>query len=209
MFVEKWMIRQNLRNRRGQNIVNLTLNPSKTRLFALTSGKILYYVDLEPIYSNRSTDGMIHGLIPVNFRSSEARHFGAITGLATNLWHADLIASCSSDQTLSVWNMVTNEFEMRLELDEELLGLSLHPSGMFIMAATADKLVKIAMYVDEPRLRVLDSLRADKCTICEFANSDDMFAFVSGTFVKIFSFMRLEQLGLIRTHEMGRIKELR
>lgn len=110
---------------------------------------------------------------------------------------------------MSVWDTETGEIETQLAFDRELLGLSVHPSGLFVLVTTLDAVCLLGMYVEEPRMRELGRVRAHKSSMCEFANCDDVFAFVCGTVIRVYGMMRLEQLGAIRTHELGRLKQIK
>lgn len=201
-YSEKAKIR--LSNTQDEKIIAIYLDQSQKQLIALTTFKVLYSVDLTLIAENQTSD-----LIFEPIKSNESRHYASITGLSCCSSRPKLVASCSIDRFLNLWNVETSEFEAKHRFADEVLSVNMHPSGLFLLVSTSSSINLMGVYLDAPKVRVLASLRARQCTICEFSNCDDRFAFAHGTVIRIFSMIRFEQVGAIRAHELGRIKQLK
>lgn len=146
---------------------------------------------------------------PISFENSRARHYLSVSGIGTCSWTPKQVISCSIDQHVCIWDVETNEVKMQRQFEEELLAMSVHSSGLFLLVSSVNKLSLIGIYAEETRIRELGSVRVHKSCICEFANFDDKFAFVYGTVIKIYSIIKFKQIGAIRSHELGRIKQLK
>jgi len=66
-------------------------------------------------------------------------HRSEITGLDVCV-RKELVATCSKDKTVSVWNYVNKTHEISQVFTEECLTLAFHPSGLHIVLALQDKI---------------------------------------------------------------------
>ena len=66
-------------------------------------------------------------------------HRAEITGLDVCI-RKELIATCSKDKTVSIWNYATKSHEVSTTFNEECLTLAFHPSGLHIVLALQDKI---------------------------------------------------------------------
>jgi len=62
-----------------------------------------------------------------------------------------LIATCSKDHTLRIWNYIEHNVELIKYFQEEAYCLSIHPSGLYIIVGFNDKLRFMNILVDDIR----------------------------------------------------------
>jgi hypothetical protein len=60
-----------------------------------------------------------------------------------------LIATFGIDQTVRIWNFVDRQCVLAKQLDEDILSLALHPSGMYIVLGFRDKLRLFHVLADD------------------------------------------------------------
>eukprot|EP00069_Balaena_mysticetus_P003368 bmy_16613T0 len=104
-------------------------------------------------------------------------HSASITGLATCI-RKPLIATCSVDRSVRIWNYESNTLELFKEYQEEAYTISLHPSGHYIVVGFADKLRLMNLLIDDIRSFKEYSVRG--CKECCFSNGGHLFAAVNG-----------------------------
>jgi len=114
----------------GQRTIRgLTVNEDEDKLYAVTSdgqlvtGDILCNGDSDERNDNIKFD---HVFGPF--------HRAEITGLDVCV-RKELIATCSKDKTVSIWNYATKTHEISTAFTEECLTLAFHPSGLHIVLA--------------------------------------------------------------------------
>lgn len=66
-------------------------------------------------------------------------HQQAITGMDVCV-RKQLIATCSRDRTIRIWNYATKTLEISYPASEECNAVAFHPSGFHIIVALADKI---------------------------------------------------------------------
>jgi WD40 repeat protein len=113
-------------------------------------------------------------------------HRQEITGLDICI-RKQLIATCSKDKTINIWNVA----ERRLEIEptptpEECLAIAFHPSGLHLVVALNDKIQLMNLHADK--------LRPDKiwptrnCYDIKFSHGGHMFAAVSNKDIHVHNF---------------------
>jgi cilia- and flagella-associated protein 57 len=78
-------------------------------------------------------------------------HHGAITGLDM-CCRKPLLASCSSDRSIRIWNYSTYTCDLVKYFPEEAYSISLHPSGLYVLVGFSDKLRLMNVLMDEFRI---------------------------------------------------------
>ena len=63
-----------------------------------------------------------------------------------------LIASCSKDNTVRLWNFKLHELELMKAFPEDMYSVALHPTGLQLAIGFVDKLRIYHVLVDELRL---------------------------------------------------------
>ncbi|ELK31134.1 WD repeat-containing protein 65 [Myotis davidii] len=107
-------------------------------------------------------------------------HSASITGLATCI-RKPLIATCSLDRSIRIWNYESNTLELYKEYQEEAYTISLHPSGHFIVVGFADKLRLMNLLIDDIRSFKEYSIRGCKEIRSIAWNADDSKLISCGT----------------------------
>uniref|UniRef100_A0A8D1WZJ7 EML-like second beta-propeller domain-containing protein n=1 Tax=Sus scrofa TaxID=9823 RepID=A0A8D1WZJ7_PIG len=131
-------------------------------------------------------------------------HSASITGLATCI-RKPLIATCSVDRSVRIWNYESNTLELFKEYQEEAYTISLHPSGHFIVVGFADKLRLMNLLIDDIRSFKEYSVRG--CRESSFSNGGHLFAAASGNVIHIFSTTSLENVLNLKGHT-GKIRSV-
>lgn len=72
-------------------------------------------------------------------------HYDKITGLDCCIRKA-LLASCSLDKTVKVWNYLEHTLECSREFEESALALAFHPSGLLLVVSFEDKIRMMNIY---------------------------------------------------------------
>jgi WD40 repeat protein len=62
-----------------------------------------------------------------------------------------LIATCSSDKSVRVWNYLENSSELIKYFPEEAFSVAIHPSGLYILVGFSDKLRLMNLLIDDIR----------------------------------------------------------
>jgi len=108
-------------------------NEDEDKIYAITSqGQLISAkIDLED-NENSDNDGRKFEYILGAFHRAE------ITGLDVCI-RKELIATCSRDKTISIWNYATKTHEITAVFPEECLALAFHPSGLHLVIALQDK----------------------------------------------------------------------
>ncbi|XP_025276247.3 cilia- and flagella-associated protein 57 isoform X9 [Canis lupus familiaris] len=131
-------------------------------------------------------------------------HSASITGLSTCI-RKPLIATCSLDRSVRIWNYESNTLELFKEYQEEAYTISLHPSGHFVVVGFADKLRLMNLLIDDIRSFKEYSVRG--CRECSFSNGGHLFAAVNGNVIHIFSTTSLENISNLKGHT-GKVRSI-
>ncbi|KAF6107969.1 cilia and flagella associated protein 57 [Phyllostomus discolor] len=131
-------------------------------------------------------------------------HSSSITGLDTCI-RKPLIATCSLDRSVRIWNYESNSLELYKEYQEEAYAVSLHPSGHFIVVGFADKLCLMNLLIDDIRPFKEYSVRG--CRECAFSNGGHLFAAVNGNVIHVFTTTSLENISNLKGHT-GKIRSV-
>lgn len=99
----------------------------------------------------------------------------AVTGLDIALWRSILV-SCGRDGTVRVWSLADRKIEILKRFIEEPLGLSLHPSGVYLVVVFEDR-VRI-MSILQQDLFVFKEILLKNCSMVKFARGGNHFAVV-------------------------------
>ncbi|XP_060062057.1 cilia- and flagella-associated protein 57 isoform X2 [Erinaceus europaeus] len=126
-----------------QDVLCMCFSPSEETLIASTCKNQLYIITMSLIEISKGEPAHFEYLM-------HPLHSASITGLATCI-RKPLIATCSLDRSVRIWNYETNTLELFKEYQEEAYTVSLHPSGHFIVVGFADKLRLLNLLIDDIR----------------------------------------------------------
>ena len=126
-----------------RTIRGICINDDEDQLFAVTSDGQLVTAQIlcNPPPGSDELDGEAED------RNDNVRfeyvfgpfHRAEITGLDVCI-RKELIATCSKDRTVSVWNYAHKTHEISTLFTEECLTLAFHPSGLHLVLALQDKI---------------------------------------------------------------------
>ncbi|XP_004484496.1 cilia- and flagella-associated protein 57 isoform X1 [Dasypus novemcinctus] len=180
-----------------QDILCMCFSPSEETLIASTSKHQLYSITMSLTEISKGEPAHFEYLMyPL--------HSAAITGLATCI-RKPLIATCSLDRSIRIWNYESNTLELYKEYQEEAYTISLHPSGHFVVVGFADKLRLMNLLIDDIRSFKEYSVRG--CKECCFSNGGHLFAAVNGNVIHIFTTTSLENISNLKGHT-GKIRSI-
>uniref|UniRef100_A0A8C4V989 Cilia and flagella associated protein 57 n=1 Tax=Falco tinnunculus TaxID=100819 RepID=A0A8C4V989_FALTI len=124
-------------------------------------------------------------------------HSASITGLDICVWKP-ILATCSLDRSVRVWNYKTNTLELYKEYREEAYTVSLHPTGLFCLVGFSDKLRFISLLYKD--MHVFKEFAVRQCRECSFSNGGHLFAAVNGNVIQIYSSITFENINNLKGH---------
>ncbi|KAI8811436.1 quinon protein alcohol dehydrogenase-like superfamily [Cladochytrium replicatum] len=135
---------------------------------------------------------------------SQPFHHGQITGMDTCI-RKPLIATCSSDRSVRVWNYLENTSELVKYFPEEAYSVAIHPSGLYILVGFSDKLRLMNLLIDD--IRPFREFTIRGCRECRFSSGGQYFAAVHGNTIQIYSTWNFENLGNLKGHN-GKVRSI-
>ncbi|KAJ8383718.1 hypothetical protein AAFF_G00215600 [Aldrovandia affinis] len=169
-----------------QEIVSLCLSPSQKILATSTDRGQLYRIDLSAERDQPQFEFLSHSF-----------HCGAITGLSTCI-QKPLLATCSVDRTVRIWNFETNMLELYKGFAEVPHSVALHPTGLSILVVFSKKLSWLNLLIDD--FRTFKEYPLTGLTECAFSNGGHMFAVVCETTIHLYSTITSENVLSLTGH---------
>lgn len=159
-----------------ENIICMSTNKECDVLYSVTkSGQVIYSrFDLCTDQKNIEID--------FNYVMC-AFHRNIVTGLDTCL-RKQLIATCSKDKTVRIWNYDTRKQETKVcDMGDECLAIAFHPSGFHVLVALPDKINICTILSREIKIKA-SPLPIKGCTEIQFSHGGHLFAVAAGTMTK-------------------------
>ncbi|KAK7495825.1 hypothetical protein BaRGS_00012815 [Batillaria attramentaria] len=175
----------------------LTVSPSEETLVASTDQAQLYYLTLSSADIGKGDQATFEVL-------AQAFHNGQILGLDVCI-RKPLIASCSLDRSVRIWNYETCNLELYKVFAEEAYSIALHPSGLYILVGFSDKLRLMNLLIDD--IRTFKEFTVRGCRECAFSNGGHMFAAVHGNVIQIYSTTTFECVTNLKGHN-GKVRSV-
>ncbi|XP_067423843.1 cilia- and flagella-associated protein 57 isoform X2 [Emydura macquarii macquarii] len=180
-----------------QDIMCMCFSPSEETLLISTSKNQLY------IFTISSTE-IIKGE-PAHFEYLNfPLHSASITGLDTCI-RKPLVATCSLDRSVRIWNYETNTLDLYKEYQEEAYAVSLHPTGLYVLVGFSDKLRLMNLLIDD--IRTFKDFTVRGCRECTFSNGGHLFAAVNGNVIHIYSTTSFENVNNLKGHN-GKVRSV-
>ncbi|XP_061115383.1 cilia- and flagella-associated protein 57-like [Conger conger] len=173
-----------------QEIASLCFSPSQKSLTISTGLGQLYTIDLVTCQSGKDQPQFVF--------LSHSFHCGAIIGLSTCI-QKPLLATCSMDRTVRIWNFESRMLEFYKGFAEVPLSIALHPTGLSILVVFLTKLVWLNLLIDD--FRTFKEFPLSGCTECAFSHGGHMFAVVCGTDIHVFSTITFENVLNLKDHK--------
>ncbi|XP_062412142.1 cilia- and flagella-associated protein 57-like [Sardina pilchardus] len=180
-----------------QQIMSLVISPTEETVVTSTDFNQLYSLTL-------STAEMSKGELAHFEHLSHSFHSGSITGLSVCM-RKPIIATCSLDQSVRIWNFETNTLELYKEFQEEAFSIALHPCGLYVLVGFSSKLRLMNLLIDD--IRTFKEFTVRGCKECAFSNGGHMFAAVNGNVIHIFSTTTFENTLNLKGHN-GKVRSI-
>jgi WD40 repeat protein len=180
-----------------QSITCLAMSPSEEVLVCSTAANQLYSFTLSSTDLGRGDRGQFEVL-------SQAFHSSEVTGLDVCI-RKPLVATCSVDKSVRIWNYETCNLDLYKEFAEEAYSIALHPSGLYVIVGFSDKLRLMNLLIDD--IRVFREFPVRGCRECSFSNGGQYFAAVYGNVVQIYSTMTFENISNLKGHN-GKVRSV-
>lgn len=180
-----------------QSITSMCISPSEETLLCVTNWQQIYQL----VFSNidvGKTEAAEFEFMSYSF------HHGSITGVDVCI-RKPLIATCSMDRSVRIWNFETGALEIYREFSEEAFSIAMHPSGLYILVGFSDKLRLMNILIDDIKQFREFSIRG--CKECAFSNGGDRFAAVHSNVIQIYSTTSFENVGNFKGHN-GKVKQV-
>ena len=101
------------------------------------------------------------------------------------------IITCSKDKSVRVWDYQNRIHVISKMFEEELYSIAFHPSAMHALVSTDDKIYPLNIFYDEID-NMAPPITSKKSKEIKFSNMGHLFAFDSGTWVKIYDFLNMQ-----------------
>ncbi|CAL8343815.1 unnamed protein product [Merluccius merluccius] len=173
-----------------QEVATLSLSPGEETLALSTQQGQLYAISLISAEISRGEQAHFEFL-------SSSFHSKPITGLSICI-RKPLVATCSLDRSVRVWNYDTNVLELYKEFQEEALSVSLHPSGLFLLVGFTDKLRMMNLLIDD--IRTFKEFTVRGCRECVFSHGGHLFAAINGNVIHIYSVTTFDNILTLKGH---------
>uniref|UniRef100_A0A3Q1ITP4 EML-like second beta-propeller domain-containing protein n=1 Tax=Anabas testudineus TaxID=64144 RepID=A0A3Q1ITP4_ANATE len=178
-----------------QEVDTMCISPAEETLAISTDQGQLYSVSLSSVDVHKEEQLHFEFL-------SQSFHSKSITGLSICI-RKPLVATCSLDHSVRVWNYETKALELYKQFQEEAYSVALHPTGLFILVGFSDKLRLMNLVIDD--IRTFKEFTVRSCRECTFSHGGHMFAAVSGNVIHIYSFTSFENVLNLKGHS-GKVR---
>ena len=131
-------------------------------------------------------------------------HHAAGTGVDVCI-RKPLVATCSTDRSVRIWNFETGGLEIYREFSEEAYSVALHPSGLYLLVGFSDKLRLMNILIDD--IKQFKEFTIRGCKECAFSNGGHLFAAVHGNVIQIYSTTTFENTINLKGHN-GKVRQV-
>lgn len=180
-----------------QEVLCMCLSPSEETVLVSTNKSQLYSITLSSAEVTKGDDAVFEFL-------TESWHSSSITGLSICI-RKPLIATCSLDRSVRIWNFENNTLELYKDFQEEAFSISLHPSGLQVLVGFSDKLRLMNLLIDD--IRSFKEFTVRGCRECAFSHGGHLFAAVNGNVIHIYSTTTFENIANLKGHN-GKVRSV-
>ena len=154
-------------------ILSMVANEDESKIYAITShGQLITAeIDLTDNENSSNFEKKFDNVLGPFHRSE-------ITGLDVCM-RKELLATCSRDKTVNIWNYATKSHEISHVWPEECLTLAFHPSGLHLIVALQDKINMCNVLSNQ--IESYKQIPIKSCNEIRFSNGGHKFACSIGT----------------------------
>ncbi|KAK3506828.1 hypothetical protein QTP70_029069, partial [Hemibagrus guttatus] len=178
-------------NKPLQAITSMCISPSEQTLAISTDQGQLYHISLDSEELIKNEKSQFTYL-------SQSFHSGSITGLAICV-AKPIMATCSKDCTIHIWNYHKKTLELFKEFDEEPRCVSMHPDSHSMLVGFSTEVCLMDRFVDN--LCTVRTFPISNCTECVFNHDGSRFAAISENMIHIFNIKTQKRLDLSGHHK--------
>ena len=167
-------------NERPFDYLTIITNYDDPNVIVSTSNNDLMMINIEEKEIDRAL---------VNYLISPF-HSDSVEGMDISINKPYLI-TCSKDKSVHVWDYQNKIHVIGKLFEEELFSIAFHPSAMHALVSTDDKIYPLNVFYDEID-NMAPPITSKKSKEIKFSNMGHLFAFDSGTWVKIYDFLNMQ-----------------
>lgn len=130
---------------------------------------------------------------------SEDLHHGGMSGLSLSSWSPVFMTCGRLDRTVKLWNYEKQVLVFTERYHEDVLNVSLHPTGQSAMLALASSVQFCMVHAD--RLVSRRVLAVKNCSLVRFSRSGQMCAVVDGLNVVVYCSITFKKLHQLSAHK--------
>lgn len=96
--------------------------------------------------------------------------------MSVSSWKPMFMTCGKSDRSVKLWNYENHSLLLSADYSEDVVDVSLHPTGLYAIVATASRVIFIVIYADA--LKPERSFDVAGCRLVKFSNAGHVFAVV-------------------------------
>ncbi|XP_055341475.1 cilia- and flagella-associated protein 57-like isoform X2 [Paramacrobiotus metropolitanus] len=173
-----------------QQIVDLAISPAKDVVCVVTDKRQIFSAKLRDL---RRSKEEFYRMKPLLY----FLHSGAVTGVDICV-RKPLVASCSADRSVRIWNFYNRDCEIWKKFPEEPHSIALHPSGLYLLAGFTDKLKLMHILNDD--IKTVRDLSIRGCKEVKFCRGGHLFAAANGSIVQIYGTVQFDNVANLKGH---------
>lgn len=181
----------------AQHVTSLALSPSETDIIATTNKQQVYMIRLVPLEGDAALEEENANRIEGLFLLAQPYHHAAVVDVSMAV-RRPLLATCSADGSVRVWDYVTGTMDIKRYFPETPHGIAMHPSGYQLLVGFADKLRLMSVRADD--MAIVKEFVIRSCQTCAFSHGGAKFAAANGTTVELYNTFTFEACGVLRGH---------
>lgn len=131
------------------------------------------------------------------FHHPNAKGEAEITGIDIAAWKP-IVVTCGKDRSVRVWNPLEKKMELFKEFDEEPMGISVHPTGIYIAVVFPDKIRIMSLLLEE--IHLCREIPARQVSYIKFSRGGQYLAAANGTNLQIYQTLTGTPIATLRGH---------
>ncbi|KAI5627246.1 cilia- and flagella-associated protein 57 [Silurus asotus] len=169
-----------------QAIATMCISPKEETLVVTTDRGQMFHVNLTSIKDEESEEAQFEFL-------SHSYHTDNITGLSMCMMKS-LIATCSTDCTVHIWNYKIKSLEQFKQFDKQPLSVSMYSNGLSILVVFSTKICLMNLLYNN--IVTVKNFDINNCTECVLNHDCNMFAAVIKNMIHVYNIRTYKKLDL-------------